>query len=67
MKNNALAAIGTLAATVVFLSPAGCVIHRQMVIAEAIDKGQDPMAVKCAMETLSGVSDVAVCMAAVGK
>lgn len=67
MKNNALAVIGILAATVVLLSPAGCVIHRQMVIAEAIDKGHDPMAAKCAMEMLSGVSDVAVCMTVVGK
>lgn len=30
--------------------PAGCTMHRQRLIAEAIEKGADPIAVKCAIE-----------------
>ena len=30
--------------------PAGCTMHRQVLIAEAIEKGADPIAVKCAMQ-----------------
>ena len=30
--------------------PAGCTMHRHALIAEAIEKGADPIAVKCAIE-----------------
>jgi len=55
------------AATVVLLSPAACTMHRQMIISRAMDGGADPIKTKCALEHLSGMADLAVCMAAAGK
>lgn len=45
----------------VVASPVACTIHRNALMAEAIQSGVDPIAVKCAMESDMGPN--AMCIA----
>lgn len=51
VKEMAVWIIGIVLGASVLLSPAACTMNRHRLVAEAIEKGADPTAVKCAMES----------------
>lgn len=61
MKDAVITIAGFVLLAAVLLSPAACTMHRQVLIADAIAKGGDPIAVKCAIESENSQSPL--CMA----
>lgn len=58
--------LAIILAAVVLASPVACTIHRQRVIGDAAEKGSDPIAMKCALETENSVSPMCILKAAGG-
>lgn len=53
--------------SVVVLSPVGCTVHRNSLLSEAAEKGQDPLRARCAM-TMGGSRDpICIVLAAQGE
>ncbi|EZP51404.1 hypothetical protein [Delftia sp. RIT313] len=50
--------VGMILAALVCLSPAGCVMHRNSQIAQAIKDGADPIAARCALEGWTNMDKV---------
>lgn len=50
----------------VLISPAACTANRHRLIAKAIGEGADPIAVKCALDSMNGSSPVCIAKAVSG-
>lgn len=47
--DHAIAALATVCAALVLMSPVACTVHRDRAIADAIKNGVDPIAARCAI------------------
>lgn len=64
----ALALAGILAAAAVLLSPVACTMHKQNIIREGLRAGENPILVRCALESLNGDAALAgLCAAAAAR
>lgn len=63
-KEMAVWIVALVLAAGVLISPAACTMNRHRLVAEAIEKGADPTAVKCAIESDVGHTPQCVLVAA---
>ena len=58
--------LAIVAVAVVLLSPVACTMHRQRTIANAVEAGADPIAMRCALEG-EGTNPMCIIAASKGR
>jgi hypothetical protein len=56
IRETSLIALAIICIAAVLLAPVACTMNRQAVIERAVQKGADPIAMKCALEATSNDS-----------